>query len=568
MSLTEPTLGAMRLPSPTPPPPRTGVLAAIAFIAVLGVGHGGASAQGFSESRLPILELAIAADDIPDEPKALTRMRLVHDPEAATNTVGGPTRDYVGAVAVEQRGSSSRDLFPKVGYKLELRGADGRDTSAALLGMPREEDWVLHGPYSDKTLLRNAFAYVMARGLPGYAPRCRFVELVLGGEYWGVYLLVESIKRDGDRVAVAKLSPADTVGDALTGGYILKVDKVTGEDFSLDPSFRLPPRGLRGQTETQLLYHYPKPRDISPPQRRYIRAWMTQFEARLASAAFEDPVAGYRPLVDERSFVDYLFVNEVTKNVDAYRLSTYVYKERDSEGGRLHMGPVWDYNLALSNANYGGGDVVENWAFDFERYRPEDAFQAPFWYTRLWTSAGFRQNCARRWDTLRTPGAALSNERLYGIFDSLAAEIGGDVAARNFARWPVLGTYTWPNSFVPDSHAAALSHARDYLTQRLAWLDAQFEAVTAAADTTLTGGAVRVFANPGTGGPTYLAGVPRASYPVRVTWYDALGRVVRQTRVEAPGEALAAPRVAGVYYYRAYGNADAVLGAGQWVRVR
>ena len=539
----------------------------LALAVTLFLGGTAAAAQGFGESRLPILEIAIAAEDIPDEPKALSTMRLVYEEGRATNAVGGPTRDYVGAVAIEQRGSSSRDLFPKVGYKLELRGADGADTSAALLGMPEEEDWVLHGPYSDKTLLRNAFSYVTARELPGYAPRCRFVELVLGGEYWGVYLLVESVKRDGDRVDVAKLTPADASGDALTGGYILKVDKVTGEDFGLDPAFRLPPRKLRGQAETQLLYHYPKPRNITPEQRRYIRDWMREFEARLAGPDFEDETLGYAPLIDERSFIDYLFVNEVTKNVDAYRLSTYLYKERDSDGGRLHMGPVWDYNLALANADYGGGDVVENWAFDFDRYRPEDFFQAPFWYTRLWSSAGFRQNCARRWTALRTAGEALSDERLYGIYDSLAAKIGGEVAGRNFERWPVLGVYTWPNSFVPATHDLALAHAREYLRQRLAWLDAQFEAVTAAADTALTGGFARVFPNPGPGDAARLAGVPPSAYPVRVTWFDPLGRLMLETSVLRKGDPIRTPPAAGHYLFRVRGVDGADLGGGQWVRL-
>ena len=149
---------------------------------------------------------------------------------------------------------------------------------------------------------------------------------------------------------VAKLSAEDEDGDALTGGYILKVDKVTAEDFALRPAFELPPRGLRGQPTTQLLYHYPKPRDITEAQRDYARGWMSDFEARLASPDYEDRDRGYRSVIDEESFIDYLFVNEITKNVDAYRLSTYLYKERDSDGGRLHMGPVWDYNLALANA--------------------------------------------------------------------------------------------------------------------------------------------------------------------------------------------------------------------------
>ena len=524
-----------------------------------------AGAQGFGESPLPILVIDARAADIPDEPKVLTGMRLVYDGEGVRNRLDGPTRDYVGAVAIELRGSTSQTLFPKKGFKLELRGSDGADTSAALLGMPAEEDWVLHGPYSDKTLLRNAFTYTVARGLPGYAPRTRLVELVLGGEYWGLYHLTESVKRDGDRVDVAKLRAGDTAGDQLTGGYILKVDKATGDNAGGLIGFTLPPRRLRGQAATTLLLHYPKPRDIRPEQLDYIRAWMTDFEARLAGDDFEDPIRGYAPLIDEESFADFLFVNEIVRNVDAYRISTYLHKDRDSTDGRLRMGPVWDFNLALANADYGQADRAEGWAFDFDRIRPEDAFQAPFWYTRLWSSAGFRQNVARRWRTLRAEGAALSDDRLYGIFDSLAQVCGGEVATRNFARWPVLGEYTWPNAFVPDSHEAALAHARDYLTARLAWMDEQFRQELLPVDESPAGSGANVAPNPGFGAELRVMGLRRNDFPVEVEWYDGAGRRMGSSTVERRGDAFDAPAGADVLFYRGMGRGG-WEGAGLWLR--
>lgn len=519
-------------------------LFALAWVASAGA-QGGA---GFSESALPILVLDLPAGDIPDEPKAVTRMRVIFNGPGVSNRPDGPTRDYVGPVGIELRGSSSLDLFPKNGFGLELRGGDGRDSTAALLGMPPGEDWVLHGPYSDKTLIRNAFAYDLARGLSGYAPRTRFVELVLGGEYWGVYLLTEAIRRGAERVDVARLTAADTTGEPLTGGYIVKADKGTANTFPGPVGFDLPPRGLRGAAVTTLQYHYPRPRNIARQQASYIVGWMEDFEAALAADEFEDVEVGYPRYIDEESFCDFLFVNEVVKNVDAYRISTYLHKKRDRKGGRLHMGPVWDFNLALANANYAEADDAEGWQFDFDLVSPDDGFQPPFWYARLWESERFRENAARRWQALRTGEAGLSDARLLGRFDSLATVIGGAVAARNFERWPVLGEYTWPNAFVPQTHTAALAHARAYLVDRLSWLDAQFEAILAA-PRLAAGAQPRLYPNPVVAGATLtIADAPDAM--TAFVWYDAAGRIVARERRRAAGRAeLIAPDAPGLYFY-------------------
>ncbi len=525
------------------------------------LGSGAAVAQRFTESTLPILLIDAARWEIPDEPKVLTRMRLIDNAPGVVNHTDDVPRGYNGYVGIERRGSTSQDLFPKVGYKLELRTRSGADTSAQLLGMPEESDWVLHGPYSDKTLIRNAFTYTLAARLGDYAPRTRMVEVKLGSDYVGVYALVESIKRDKNRVDISKLGPAEISGDELTGGYIVKADKYTSEDPANDPTFELPARGLGGQERTTLLYHYPKPGDIVPEQRAYIKSWLTEFEARLAGADYEDATKGYAPLIDERSFVDFLLINEITRNVDGYRLSTYAYKEKDSKGGRLHMGPVWDFNLAIANADYCEGSKPEGWMFNFEEYCPNDGFQPPFWYTRLWTSYQFRAATAVRWRTLRGSGGALSDAALYGLYDSLAAVVSGEPARRNFERWPVLGQYTWPNAYVPTSHADALAFAKTFLSQRVAWLDGQFAMISAVAD--VNSDQLRLYPNPGQGGPVQMGGLPDEAYPARILWYDMTGRVVADQRLQA-NASIDAPENAGVYVFRVE-SAGGTTYAGKWV---
>ena len=131
---------------------------------------------------------------IVDEPKVPARMGLIDNGEGVRNNLSDPFNAYDGAIGIELRGSSSM-FFPKKSYTVETRDDQGKDRDVELLGLPEEEDWVLHGPYSDKSLMRNVLTYELARRLGSYASRTRFVEVVLNGGYVGVYVLMEKIKR-------------------------------------------------------------------------------------------------------------------------------------------------------------------------------------------------------------------------------------------------------------------------------------------------------------------------------------------------------------------------------------
>ena len=486
-------------------------------------------------SRLPILVVDLAHDSVPDEPKARAWMRLVEGGGPGPNTPNGPTAEYEGWVGIERRGQTSQQLFPKIGYGIELRTVAYEDTSAVLLGMPAEEDWVLHGPYSDKSLLRNALAYRIARGVMPYAPRSRFVELVLGGEYRGVYLLTEKIKRDGDRVNLARLEAADTTGVALTGGYLLSVDK--GPDVrSGGIGFALEPSGVaEAARRTELRYEYPRADRIAPAQRAYVRAWMQDFEDRLLREGLDDPVDGYLAVVDLRSFVDYCIVNEVAKNIDAYRISTFLYKDREDRGGRLAMGPVWDFNLAFGNADYCGGAESSGWVVNFFDVCPQDAFQAPFWYRRLFASDSFRVALATRYADLRRAGQALSDGRLRLLVDSLEAELAGEPAARNFARWPVLGERVWPNPVVETSHAQAVDRVWGFLRGRLVWLDRVLEGWTSAQPEASPSEPVPIALAPNPGsGTVRLVGLDSLGYPVTLELYAPSGALIGRSVLDGP----------------------------------
>ena len=250
-------------------------------------------AQTFTDSNLPIL--VITTDDgasIPDEPKTTAHLGVLWHENGDRNYLTDAFSDYDGKIGIEIRGQSSQ-WFDKKSYGFETRNEDGSNNNVSLLGMPTENDWVLHGPFSDKSLIRNAFTYTLAGKIMDYAPRVRMVEIQVNGEYLGVYLLTEKIKRDNDRVDIAKLDIDDNAGDSLTGGYILKMDKYSDGDVGFRSNYA--PIEGQGQ-ETWFWLHYPKAENITQQQFDYIEGYMHQFENALMSGSFAHPTVGYRQL--------------------------------------------------------------------------------------------------------------------------------------------------------------------------------------------------------------------------------------------------------------------------------
>ena len=411
----------------------------------------------FTQSNLPLV-LITTAQAIMDDPRILGNMKVLNDPSGVNELSDDPT-DYDGLISIEIRGSSSQ-MFPKKSYALETQDADGENNNVSLLGMPEENDWILYGPYTDKSLMRNAVVFELGEKLNRYTTRRRYCEVFINNDYQGVYMLMENIKRDANRVDIAKLLPEDIEGDELTGGYILKVDKFTG-DF--EGGWNSPYPTVGGE-EHFIQFHKPEADDLNAPQMEYIEGHITAFEDALAGPDFADPVLGYKPFVDMNSFVDLYLINELSKNIDGYRLSTYFYKQKDSNGGKIVMGPWWDYNLALGNVDYCEGANTEGFEVDTDCGNAN-----PFWWERMLEDPAYRDLTRCLWDDYRS--AAWSNESIHSTIDSLAALLE-EAHVRDFARWPRLGEYVWPNAFIGQTYEEELEYMRDWIDDRLAWLDA------------------------------------------------------------------------------------------------
>lgn len=426
------------------------------------------------ESNLPIIVINTNGNTIVNEPKVLAGMGIIDNGPGAINSSDDPFNDYDGVIGIEFRGSSSQS-FPKKNFGIELRKEGQQDTSLSLLGMPAEEDWVLHGPYSDKAQLRNVLTFELWKYTGRYGSRTRFVELILNGDYRGLYVLMENVKRDGDRVDIARLRDDENSGDDLTGGYIIKIDKfdgtVSGDGFA---SLYEPPGRTREEQQIYFQYDYPRGDEITPAQETYIRDYVRAFENALNSGNFTDPVTGYRAYADMGSFVDYALLTEMTRNVDAYRLSTFLFKDKDSNGGLLNIGPPWDYNLAWGNANYCDGSSVSGYAWDFNQVCDEDFWLIPFWWDRLLRDPGFVAALNERWTELRS--GPWSTESIHSYIDSVTQVLEAPVQ-RNYQRWGSLGEYVWPNNFVGQTYQEEVGYMKDWIGQRLSWLDANLPAL-------------------------------------------------------------------------------------------
>ncbi len=289
-----------------------------------------------TSDRVPFAVTVIDADG--------GRIGLTDEPESS------------GRGRIRLRGSSSSS-FSKPSYDLELWAADSDDDRPEeMLGMPKDGDWVLYGPYYyDDGLIRNALAYQLSNDVGRYASRTRFVEVFLAEDgrsvrernYMGVYTLVEEIERGADRVDVTELTPDDVDQPELTGGYVFKRDRPDDDDSSLSC----------GSAGGAIYFEYglqavdPEEHELVDVQLSYVDGLCDALGYATVSDDFTDPASGlhYTDIIDVDSFIDHHIINVIMKNPDSFRLSGYLHKDRD---GLIQAGPVWDFDRASASADY------------------------------------------------------------------------------------------------------------------------------------------------------------------------------------------------------------------------
>lgn len=418
-------------------------------------------------THLPIIIINTNGVEIPDEPKISGTMAIIDNGPGELNNQYDTPNDFNGHIGIEIRGQSSQ-IFPKKSYGVETRDAQGDDLDASLLGMPVESDWVLYAPYTDKSMLRNFITFYMGSKLEPYCSRMAYCEVIVNNDYKGVYILMEKIKKNENRVNIGKLKPDEIAGDDLTGGYIVKVDKIDpGFVFGTDGWKSIPAQAYPNAMNIIFQYYYPKVEDIVWQQKNYIEEYISTSENALTYSNFKDPDEGYNKYFNTSSFVDQMILNEVSKEVDAYRYSTFFYKQKDSDGGKLFAGPAWDFNLGYSNVDYWPpGIQYTGWMYPLvEPYE----YGIMFWWKRLMEDPYFKNLFYTRWHQLREN--ELTNAELEFAIDSVVNYIDA-AQQRNYNRWPILGEYVWPNyDWQGNDYNDEVEFFRTWLFNRVEWID-------------------------------------------------------------------------------------------------
>ena len=363
------------------------------------------------------------------------------DPQTGKTRLNGPySLGTRGGWKV--RGSSSSG-FSKKAFSIEAWNESNQNKNISPLGFPEESDFILNArSVYDRSLMRNAFIYELSNQVGRYAVRTKFVELFKddnGGtlsysnDYDGVYTFMEKISRDKERVNVERLTDNVSEEPEITGGYILKVDR-------LDPG----DSGLRAGGQT-LGWVYPKEDDVSSDQSNWVREYINEMSSALSTDKFGD-------YINTLSWVDHHLLNVLTLNADALRLSTFFHKKRNE---KIEYGPIWDFDRSMESTD-GRDNNPSTWSGG------TSYFTFPWWGS-LFDNENFWQVYIDRYFELREGAFATSN--VHSIIDNMATELN-EAQARNFQRWsdqPRFGSYQ-----------GEINHLKDWLGTRLDWMDRQF----------------------------------------------------------------------------------------------
>ncbi len=414
----------------------------------------------FTDSNLPIVVITTLGSAIIDEEKVTCEMGIINNGVGVRNYITNVYNDYFGFIGIEIRGSTSQQ-YPKKSYGVETRNAFGYNRNVSILGMPEENDWILYGAYPDKTLLRNELAYSLFARMQPWSPRHVYCELIIDGDYKGVYSFMERVKRDNNRVDIAKLDSTEITGDDLTGGYIIKVDKLTGNSTTTWTS--------PYQVKLLFQYHDPEDTELTVEQAAYIKNYVTAFENAVYGPEFMDKDSGYAQYINTSTFVDFFLMQELGRTVDGYRSSSFMYKDKDSKGGKLSCGPMWDFNLSYGNADYCSAFDTTGWQYNFAAVCPDFPTEPPLWWPRLLEDPTYKRMVKCRWDELRS--TILQTDTINAWIDSIAAYLE-ESQTRNFLRWDILGVYVNWNYFVGDTYAEEIEYLKYWIEARSNWIDA------------------------------------------------------------------------------------------------
>ncbi len=337
------------------------------------------------------------------------------------------------------------------------------------IGDAADKDWVLYAAAADPSMLRNRMVFETYQAMrPGeWGVKSRYVELIINGEYKGVYLMMDKITQNKKRVNVEW-----DVKDETKRGFILKFDKTDVADRSKDypdgdeKTFLSKYSGKHdigtydATNDQAFEIEYPEKGDIEDDGGNwydvinFIQGMINNFETALSAGEYQK----VQQIIDYESWADWFILSEYTKNVDAFRASCmFVY-----DGTKLKATPLWDQELSFNNQsvhanrypgddNNKGCENVTGLLIKNDRVY-SDSFAAPFWFTgklaggkgteklaaKTFTGALLNDPCfvqmvKNRWEAHKS--GALSNASLTALITNYENELTSAVRTREANFW-------------------------------------------------------------------------------------------------------------------------------------
>jgi len=365
----------------------------------------------FESSNLPIVVIdTFEGQEIPNDPKIDATMKIIFRENQQRNfltDVSDPNAlDYDGPIKIEYRGSSS-SLLDKKQYAFTPYDDLGEKINVPFLDMPTENDWILNGLAYDPSYMRDFLSYKLSNLIGNYASRGKYCELVLNGEFRGIYVLQEKLKADDSRIDIKKIKDDDLTLPKLTGGYITKTDKIEGSDtvaWGMDNY---------GGWQSNFVHEHPKSSEVMPEQHSYIENEFLTLQSYVNNPSNSSIIEGYPSTIDVPSFIDFIILNEISSNADGYEFSTFFHKDRND---KLRAGPIWDFNLTFGNDLFQWGydrSHTDVWQFY------DQGNMGPKFWKDLFDDSLFNCYLSKRWQELSAPGMPLNEEEIFELIDSI-----------------------------------------------------------------------------------------------------------------------------------------------------
>ena len=365
---------------------------------------------------------------------------------------------YTDDLEIRGRGNASWG-FPKKPYRMKL------NNKANVLGLPaKERNWTLINNYGDKTLMRNLLAFDLSKRFGmAFTPAGTPVNVFLNGEFKGCYQLCDQVQVNPKRVEIETMKTTDTQLPELSGGYLVEIDHyATGEASWFRSSSREIPVTIKS----------PDSDDIVTAQKNYIREHFNKLESSVFASNYTDPTNGFRKYLDTETFIKHFLIGEISGNTDTY-WSVYMYKQRNDD--KFYTGPAWDFDLAYDNDDrtFPINTRLSNW---IAVTNGSAANGMRGFVERLLSDSQFSNEIKSIYARYRDSGA-ISEKALLKVVDDYAEELEQSQKL-NFVRWNIMNSRVHQNPRVHGSYAAEVENVRQYIRNRIAWVDKKLDYTT------------------------------------------------------------------------------------------